>query len=119
MTSQFKVYLNRRFNDWSFEQKPENIAIGDRPVASITVKDGVTLGTQLDDVWAAAQHCNAVNEHGWPGRPEVTLCVRSLSIGDVVETEDGRYFAVNTVGFVEIEKPECCPHCGRSGGGGS
>jgi len=119
MTSQFKVYLNRRFNDWSFSGADEDLDIGDRPIATVEVEEGRILLDDLNDVFAATQHDNAVNEHGWPGRPEVTLYVRSLSIGDVIKTTDGQFYAVDRAGFKKVDPMEPCPHCGRSGGGGS
>jgi hypothetical protein len=56
-------------------------------------------GAQLDDVWASARHDTAVNSadcraHGWTGRSDAQPCIRSLSVGDLVCTKDGRYFAV-------------------------
>ena len=112
----FEVYLNRRYNDWSFEQTAENIAIGDRPIATIEVDDnGRPTHEQLNEVWLATQHDNA-GEGGWTTNSDVRLCVRSLSIGDVIKTPDGIYFAVSRVGFQLIAPPEPCPHCGRTGG---
>ena len=114
--ARFNVYLNRRYNDWSFEQVAENIAIDDQPLAVIETEDGVTLLDQLESVWQIAQHDFATNGHGWTGRREVSLCIRSMSVGDVVQAPDGRYFVVGRGGFEELASPEPCPHCGRTGG---
>ena len=61
ITLKSSVYLNRRYTDWLDEQSAANIAIGDGPIALVKVDNAKELGAQLDDVWASAQHDNAVN----------------------------------------------------------
>ena len=118
MTAQFKVYLNRRFNDWSFSGADEDLDIGDRPIATVEVEEGRILLDDLNDVFAATQHDNA-GPGGWTTNSGVRLWVRSVSIGDVIKTPDGQFYAVDRAGFKKVDPMEACPHCGRSGGGGS
>ena len=111
----FEVHLNRRYNDWSFDQTAENIAIDDRPIATVEIPDGRPLHEQLNGLWAATQHDNA-GPGGWTTNSDVRLCVRSLSIGDVVKTPLGVYYVAARVGFRAIDEPVPCPRCGRTGG---
>jgi hypothetical protein len=95
-----RVYHNPNFLNYRGDHAA--IVLPDAPIATVTAPDTPALAHTLARVFAATQHL----ERPWWENPDIYLHVRSTSVGDVLETEDGRRFVVESMGFQPYDAPD-------------
>jgi hypothetical protein len=88
------VYHNPYFLDISRQPAPEDPDLASLYLAAIVATD------DPEQAYRLTQHVHA----DWYGHPAVTTVVRSrsTSVGDVLETVDGRLLLVASFGFTEL-----------------
>jgi hypothetical protein len=97
--SVIKVYHNPNFVDYRGDHA--GIVLPDAPIASVTVPEDALPHQALSWSYRQTQHL----ERPWWHNAGVLLHVRSTSVGDVLETADGRRFVVESMGFQPYDSP--------------
>jgi hypothetical protein len=95
-----KVYHNPNFLDYRGDHA--GIVLPDAPIASVTVPEDALPHQALSWSYRQTQHL----ERPWWENPAIYLHVRSTSVGDVLETADGRRFVVESMGFQPYDAPD-------------
>jgi hypothetical protein len=94
-----KVCHNPNFLDYRGDHA--GIVLPDAPIASVTVPEDALPHQALSWSYRQTQHL----ERSWWHNAGVLLHVRSTSVGDVLETADGRRFVVESIGFKPYDSP--------------
>jgi hypothetical protein len=94
-----KVYHNPDFLDYQGDHA--GIVLPEAPIASVTVSEDALPHQALSWSYRQTQHL----ERPWWHNAGVLLHVRSTSVGDVLETADGRRFVVESIGFNPYDSP--------------
>lgn len=97
--STIRIYHNPNFLDYQGDHAA--IVLPDAPIATVTVVETSAPDHALAHSFAATQHL----ERPWWENPDICLHVRSTSVGDVLETADGRRFVVESMGFQPYDSP--------------
>lgn len=91
-----QVYHNPHFLD--YDGSHSRIVPPTRPTASVKVPaDGLELNDMLGAAYAWTQH--GYLHPSWFNDPAVTPHLRSTSVGDLLATEDGTLYVVESFGF--------------------
>ena len=88
-----QVYHNPRFLD--YQDNHNRVAPPTTPIATVRVPDGLTGEEALSWAYGRTQHI----DNAWWNNDDVLLHVRSTSVGDLLEDEDGDCYVVERVGF--------------------
>jgi len=88
-----KIYHNPRFLD--YRDNHNRVVPPTTPVATVHVPDQLADEEALSWAYARTQHI----DHAWWNNEDVLLHVRSTSVGDLLEDEDGNCYVVERVGF--------------------
>jgi hypothetical protein len=94
-----RIYHNPSFLDYWGDHA--GIVLPEAPIASVTVPEDALPHQALSWSYRQTQHL----ERPWWHNAGVLLHVRSTSVGDVLETADGRRFVVESVGFQPYDSP--------------
>jgi hypothetical protein len=94
-----KDYHNPDFLD--YQDDHAGIVLPDAPIASVTVPEDALPHQALSWSYRQTQHL----ERPWWHNAGVLLHVRSTSVGDVLESQDGRRFVVESIGFKPYDSP--------------
>jgi hypothetical protein len=97
--SVIKVYHNPNFLDYQGDRA--GVVLPDVPIASVTVPEDALPHQVLPWSYRQTQHL----ERPWWHNAGVLLHVRSTSVGDVLETADGRRFVIEPMGFQPYDSP--------------
>lgn len=102
---QFKLYHNPRFLAYARDRDDDHLVIPAQPVAVFDLPAGERQS--LETVFRLTQHL----DRAWFARPvpQMTVCLRSTSVGDVVESPGGGRFVVETAGFRRLDSDPPAP----------
>jgi hypothetical protein len=88
-----QVYHNPRFLD--YQDNHNRVVPPTTPIAAVRVLDGLTGEEALSWAYGRTQHI----DNAWWNNEDVLLHVRSTSVGDLLEDENGNYHVVERFGF--------------------
>lgn len=76
-----------------------------RPVATVTVPEGLSLNEMLEFGYAQTQHAHI----SWFNHPQVMAHLRSTSVGDVIADDKGNLYVVESFGFQPYQPQAIAP----------
>jgi hypothetical protein len=88
-----KVYHNPRFLD--YQDNHNRVVPPTAPIATVRVPGALTIEEALSWAYARTQHI----DNAWWNNEDVLLHVRSTSVGDLLEDENGNHHVVERIGF--------------------